>query len=77
MSSYSTPRSPPGVLLEIDFPRRAGHLNLSTMSEPWAPEYRLQLVEVERILSDNTGLDVKDVVVLDEGLLEDLYAEPD
>ena len=47
------------------------------MSEPWAPEYRPQLVEVERILSDNTGLDVKDVVVLDEGVLEDLYAEPD
>ena len=47
------------------------------MNEPWAPEYRLQLVEVERILSDNTGLDVKDVVVLDEGVLEDLYPEPD
>ena len=33
--------------------------------------------EVERILSDNTGLDIKDVVVLDEGVPEDLYAEPD
>ena len=47
------------------------------MNEPWAPEYRLQLVEVESILSDNTGLDVKDVGVLDEGVLEDLYAGPD
>ena len=37
------------------------------MSEPWAPEYRLQLLEVERILSDNIELDVKDAVVLDEG----------
>ncbi len=37
------------------------------MNEPWAPEYRLQLLEVERILSDNTELEVKDVVVLDEG----------
>jgi aminoglycoside phosphotransferase (APT) family kinase protein len=37
------------------------------MNEPWAPEYRLQPLEVERILSDNTELEVKDVVVLDEG----------
>jgi len=37
------------------------------MIEPWAPEYRLQLLEVERIVSDNTDLDTREAVVLDEG----------
>ena len=37
------------------------------MNEPWAPEYRLQLLEVERVISDNTNLDIKEATVLDEG----------
>ncbi|MCS5568358.1 MAG: hypothetical protein NZ743_10060, partial [Pseudomonadales bacterium] len=37
------------------------------MNEPWAPEYRLEVLDVARIVSDNTALDVQDAAVLDEG----------
>ncbi|MFP6796330.1 MAG: phosphotransferase [Pseudomonadales bacterium] len=37
------------------------------MNEPWEPEYRLQPLEVARIISNNTELDVDDAVLLGEG----------
>ena len=37
------------------------------MNEPWASEYRLEVLDVARIVSENTALDVQDARVLDEG----------